>query len=57
MKENSDESPDELFQGPFEAQPCSDNCFEIVDGNGNVAIWVVGRTRAAAIVSLLNSTG
>jgi len=55
MKENSDESPHELFQGPYEAQPCSDNCFDVVDGNGSVAIWVVGKERAAAIVCLLNS--
>ena len=57
MKEKSDESPHEVFQGPYVAQPCSDNCFDIVDGNGDVAIWVVGRERAVAIVGLPNSTG
>jgi len=57
MKETSEEFRHEFFQGPYEAQPCSDNCYEIVDANGSVAIWVVGRKRAAAIVGLLNATG
>lgn len=42
------------LQGPFEARESSTNGIELVDGNGEVGIWVVGQSNADRLVRLLN---
>lgn len=40
--------------GPFTARQSSANGFEILSGDGTVAIWVIGRANAEAVSGLLN---
>jgi len=45
---------EQRLQGPFEARKSSSNGYELIDGNGEVGIWVVGQSNADRLVRLLN---
>ena len=44
----------EKIAGPFTAEKSSMNGYEILNGNGTVAIWVTGQWNAETVTALLN---
>ena len=42
--------------GPFEKRQSGTNSYELLDANGIVGIWVVGRANADRLLAALNSS-